>query len=264
MSGKKTKKEPAGTALGIDVGGTGIKGGVVDLAQGTLVSDRFRLATPQPALPDAVASTIGEIAGHFEFDGPAGVDFPGVIVDGTVHTAANVDPTWIGTSLAKTVGPLLPGPSVFLNDADAAGLAEVRYGAGRGHRGLVIVVTLGTGIGTALIYNGKLVPNGELGHIEIGGNDAETSASARAREREELSWGKWAKRVSAYLQHMERLLWPELFILGGGVSKKPDKFMPRLTTRTPVVVAELVNNAGIIGAALAAQHALDDAELSAL
>ncbi len=245
----------ARTALGVDVGGTGIKGAVVDLGTGALVGDRHRIPTPQPATPEAVGQTIAEIAQSFSFTGPVGVDFPGVVLDGVVQTAANVDDSWIGTSLPETVGHFLPGPSAYLNDADAAGLAEVTYGAGRGKRGTIIVVTFGTGIGTALIHDGHLVPNAELGHIEIDGADAEIAAAGIAREREDLSWEDWAARASRYLQALEALLWPGLFILGGGISKKPEKWVPHLKTRTPLVMAELKNHAGIVGAALAADEA---------
>lgn len=243
------------TAFGIDIGGTGIKGGVVDLRGGILIGERFRLPTPQPATPQAVAETAGKVAANFDYNGPFGVDFPGVVLNGVVQTAANVDKSWIGTSLKDAMTPQLPGPVTVLNDADAAGLAEARYGAGRGKRGLVIVVTFGTGIGIALINDGKLVPNAELGHIELDGHDAETKAAASARERDGLSWEQWAKRASKYLRHLENLLWPELFILGGGISKKPEKWVPLLRNRTPTVVAQLINNAGIVGAALAASEA---------
>lgn len=243
------------TALGVDVGGTGIKGAVVDLDTGQLITDRHRIPTPSPSTPAAVGATIAEIAQSFGFTGPVGVDFPGVVLDGVVQTAANVDKSWIGTSLPHVVGDLLPGPSVYLNDADAAGLGEAVYGAGHGHMGTVLTVTFGTGIGTAIIHDGVLVPNAELGHIEIGGEDAEWRASALAREREDLSWEEWAGRASRYLQTLEALLWPELIILGGGISKKPHKWVPFLKTRTPLVVAELLNNAGIVGAAHAAWEA---------
>jgi len=246
------------TAFGIDIGGTGIKGGVVDLRGGVLIGDRFRLPTPQPATPGAVAEIAGKVAANFDYSGPFGVDFPGVVLDGVVQTAANVDKSWIGTSLKDAMKPQLPGPVTVLNDADAAGLAEARYGAGRGRRGLVIVVTFGTGIGIALVNDGKLVPNAELGHIELDGHDAETKAAASARERDGLSWEQWAKRASKYLRVLENLLWPELFILGGGISKKPEKWVPLLRNRTPTVVAQLINNAGIVGAALAASEAGED------
>lgn len=250
MSGERT-------ALGVDVGGTGIKGAVVDLDTGKLITDRNRIPTPVPATPQAVGETIAEIALSFGFTGPVGVDFPGVVLEGVVQTAANVDKSWIGTSLPKTVGHLLPGPSTYLNDADAAGLGEAVYGAGHGRQGTVLMVTFGTGIGTAIIHDGVLVPNAELGHIEIAGEDAELRASAAAREREDLTWDQWAGRASRYLRTLEALLWPELIILGGGVSKKPHKWVPLLDTRTPLVVAELANNAGIVGAALAAWQAAD-------
>ncbi len=240
------------TAFGIDIGGTGIKGGVVDLRGGVLVGERYRLDTPQPSTPQAIATTAGKIAAHFDYQGPFGVAFPGVILDGVVKTAANVDKGWIDTSLKNAMEPELPGPVTVLNDADAAGLAEARYGAGRGVKGLVIVVTFGTGIGIALVHNGALIRNAELGHLEIDGQDAEVKAAASSRERDGLSWEQWAKRASKYLRTVENLLWPELFILGGGISKKPEKWVPLLKNRTPLVVAQLINNAGIVGAALAA------------
>jgi polyphosphate glucokinase len=247
--------ERTGNAFGIDIGGTGIKGGIVDLATGTLVGDRFRLDTPRPATPGAVADTVAKVAGAFEYQGPIGVDFPGVVLNGVVQTAANVDPSWKGTDLVKIMSPKLPGPVTALNDADAAGLAEVRYGAGRGHDGVVIMVTFGTGIGIAIIHNGQLIPNCELGHMELDGHDAETKAAASAKERDGLNWEQWSKRASKYLSALENVMWPELFILGGGISKKPDKWVPLLKCRTPLVVAQLVNNAGIVGAALAAHEA---------
>ncbi|HET8589467.1 MAG TPA: ROK family protein [Nakamurella sp.] len=241
--------------FGIDIGGTGIKGALVDLRDGSLASDRFRLDTPRPSTPPAVAQTAGLVAGNVDYSGPVGVTFPGVVMHGTVLTAANVDESWVGTSLVETVGPLQPGPVTALNDADAAGLAEVRYGAGEKQSGLVIMVTLGTGIGTALIHDGILVPNAELGHMEVDGHDAETRASVAARERRGMTWEQWARKVQKYLRRLEDLLWPELFILGGGVSKKPDKWFGLIETRTPKVIATLANNAGIVGAALAAAEA---------
>jgi polyphosphate glucokinase len=250
-------------AFGIDIGGTGMKGGIVDLRGGVLVSQRFRLDTPQPATPQAIAETAGRVAANFDYTGPFGVAFPGVVLHGVVKTAANVDKAWIDTSLQHAIEPELPGPVTVLNDADAAGLAEATYGAGRGVRGLVIVVTFGTGIGIALINDGKLVPNAELGHLELDGFDAESKAAASARERDGLSWEQWAKRASKYLRHLENLLWPELFVLGGGISKKPDKWVPLLRNRTPLVVAQLINNAGIVGAALAAKEAEQGRQLGA-
>ena len=250
-------------AFGIDIGGTGMKGGIVDLRGGVLVGERFRLDTPQPSTPQAVAETAGNVAAHFDYAGPFGVAFPGVVLHGVVKTAANVDKGWIDTSLQKAMEPKLPGPVTVLNDADAAGLAEATYGAGRGLRGLIIVVTFGTGIGIALINDGKLVPNAELGHLELDGFDAESKAAASARERDGLSWEGWAKRASKYLRHLENLLWPELFVLGGGISKKPEKWVPLLKNRTPLVVAQLINNAGIVGAALAASQAQKGLKLGA-
>ncbi len=250
-------------AFGIDIGGTGMKGGIVDLRGGVLMGDRFRLDTPQPSTPQAVAETAEKVAAHFDFAGPFGVAFPGVVLHGVVKTAANVDKEWIDTSLQAAMEPKLPGPVTVLNDADAAGLAEATYGAGRGLRGLIIVVTFGTGIGIALVNDGKLVPNAELGHLELDGFDAESRAAASARERDGLSWEQWAKRASKYLRHLENLLWPELFILGGGISKKPEKWVPLLKNRTPLVVAQLINNAGIVGAALAASQAQKGIELGA-
>lgn len=246
----------SGLAMGIDIGGSGIKGGVVDLAAGELVGERFRLDTPRPATPAAVGDTLVTVSRHFEgFAGPVGVDYPGVVVDGVALTAANMDPAWIGTPFAGLVGDRLPGPASYLNDADAAGLAEVRFGAGRGRTGLIAVITFGTGIGVALIHQGQLVPNAELGHLEMNGRDAETQAAASARTREGLDFDVWAGRVSQYLRTFEGLLWPELFILGGGISKKAKLWMPLLECRTPCVPAELKNEAGIVGAALFAAEA---------
>jgi polyphosphate glucokinase len=245
--------DQAKIVLGIDIGGTGIKGGLVDLETGNLVSERFRLDTPETSTPDAVADTVAAVAAHFDHRGTSGVTFPGVIRGGRAMTAANLDKKWVGVSLTDIVGSRLAGPAVFVNDADAAGLAEVVYGAGRGHRGLVMMVTFGTGIGTALIHDGRLIPNAELGHIEIDGRDAESHAAASARKRDDLTWEHWAKRASKYLRTVERLLWPEMFILGGGISKQPENWLAYIECDTPFVVAELINNAGIVGAALVSQ-----------
>lgn len=246
--------DPTSRVLGVDIGGTGIKGGLVDLSTGKIDGERFRLDTPEGATPEAVADTVEQIAEHFKHTGPVGITFPGVVEDGVVKTAANVDPSWIGASLNDTIGVRLPGNEVFVNDADAAGLAEVRYGVGQGHRGVVVLITFGTGIGSAVIHNGQLVPNSEFGHIEIDGQKAEKGAAASAIKREGLSWEEWAKRASRYLQTLEDLVWPELFILGGGISKKPDNWLPLLENRTPLVIAELRNSAGIVGAALVAHE----------
>lgn len=248
---------PRKQAFGIDVGGSGIKGALVDISKGELLSERFRLDTPQPSTPEAVARACGEVAANVRYTGPVGLDFPGVVRGGVVLTAANVDKNWIGTSLVGVTEPFLPGPVTALNDADAAGLAEARFGAGKGHRGLVLMITLGTGIGTALVHDGRLIPNAELGHIEIDGHDAESRAAASVRERKDLSWEDWAKRVEKYLRTLEKLLWPELIILGGGVSKKADKWLPMVRTETELAVATMLNNAGIIGSALAAVEGVE-------
>jgi polyphosphate glucokinase len=238
-------------ALGIDIGGTGIKGAVVDTKRGRLVTDRLRLLTPQPATPDAVADVVGEVARHFDWDGPIGCTFPGVVKGGTVHTAANLDPSWIHLPAADVFAKATGCPVTMVNDADAAGEAEARFGAAKDQVGLVVAITLGTGIGTALVVGGQLVPNAELGHLPLRGGDAEHWAANSVREREELGWEEWAGRVDEYLHLVEDLLWPDLFILGGGVSKQSDQFVPFLTCRTPVVPAALRNQAGIVGGALA-------------
>ncbi|MFG6191389.1 polyphosphate--glucose phosphotransferase [Nonomuraea sp. JJY05] len=235
--------------LGIDIGGSGIKGAPVDIEAGELVQERLRIPTPQPSKPDEVAEAVAEIVKHFGWNGPVGVTFPGVVKDGVVLTAANVDHSWIGVDAAK-----LFGGATVLNDADAAGVAEVTYGRGRGERGTVLVLTFGTGIGSALFTEGTLVPNTELGHLELHGKDAEHRASARAREEHELSWEKWAERVEEYLRHVEMLLSPSLIVIGGGASRKAEKFLPHVHIDTPVVPAALQNEAGIIGAALAASR----------
>lgn len=244
--------------IGIDFGGTGTKGGIVDLDTGGLVGERFRIATPRPATPEAVAEVVGLIVAELQSrpeapapGSPVGIVFPAIIKDGVALSAANIDASWIGTDVDALMAERLGRPVEALNDADAAGLAEAVYGAGRGVKGLVAVITLGTGIGSALILNGQLVPNAELGHLEIDGHDAETRASAAAREREDLPWKKWAtKRLQRYFSHVEFLLSPNLFIVGGGVSKNADRFLPYLQLRTPVAVAQLRNNAGIVGAVL--------------
>jgi polyphosphate glucokinase len=241
--------------LGVDIGGTGIKAAPVDMTTGTLAAERVKLATPHPAKPDAVADIVRELVAGFGWTGPAGIAFPGVIADGVTRTAANLDPAWIGLD-ARALFSEATGLQVsMINDADAAGLAEMTFGAGAGHQGTVLMLTFGTGIGSALFIDGILVPNTELGHIEIHGQDAETRASEHAKELHELSWGKWAGRVDEYLQHMEALLSPGLFIVGGGISRKSDKFLPLLTGLTaPVVPAAMHNDAGIVGAAMAARR----------
>ncbi|MCU4182977.1 ROK family protein [Acidiferrimicrobium sp. IK] len=241
--------------FGVDIGGSGIKGAVVDLDEGTLVGDRFKVATPQPSTPEAISAVVASVVDHFGWDGPFGATFPGAVTSGVVRTAANVDPGWVGADIEDLFTKVTGQAVIALNDADAAGVAEVTFGAAKGRDGLVVISTLGTGIGTALIHRGVLVPNCELGHLEIDGRDAETKASAAAREREGMSWERWARHLDRYYQTVENLLWPDLFVIGGGVSRKADKFLPLLHLRTPVVAATLRNEAGIVGAALLAAAA---------
>ncbi len=239
--------------LGIDIGGSGIKGAPVDIKKGEMVAERFRIDTPQPSKPKAVAEVVGEIARHFDWQGPVGCTYPGIVQNGVVWSAANVDKEWIGTNGEELFKKTTGCPLLLLNDADAAGIAEFEFGAGRGRDGVVLILTFGTGIGSALFNRGVLVPNTELGHVELRGKDAEERTSDRVRQEKELTWEKWAERVNEYLAHLEALFSPDLFIIGGGVSKKHDKFIPLLSTRATVVPAQFFNDAGIIGAALAAQ-----------
>jgi len=240
------------TILGIDIGGTGIKGAPVDLDKGTLAADRFRIPTPPGGSPGDVAKVVGEIVAHFDTTGPVGCTFPAVMQHGVALTAANVDKSWIGTDAQALFEGEVKRPFVVVNDADAAGIAEVEHGAGRDEPGTIVLITLGTGIGSALFTDGVLVPNTEFGHLEIRGKAAEQRASEKAREDQDLSWDKWAKRVNEVLAHIEALVCPDLFIVGGGVSKKSEKFLPHIDTRADVVPAQLLNQAGIVGAALAA------------
>ncbi len=238
--------------LGIDIGGTGVKAAPVNVATGRLLAERVKLPTPNPAVPDQVAQVVGQLIDHFGWSGPVGITFPGVVSGGIIRTAANLDRAWIGIDAVRFFGDATRQPVTVLNDADAAGLAEMRFGSGKGQQGTVLMLTFGTGIGSALFYNDVLVPNTEFGHIEIHGKDAEARASERAREEGDLSWEKWADRVDTYLDKMEALLSPDLFIIGGGISRKSDKFLPRLTLHARVVPAALHNDAGIVGAAMAA------------
>lgn len=240
---------PAG-GFGVDIGGSGVKGAPVDLNTGDLTAERVRIDTPQPSTPQAVAAAVKVILDDFGWQGPFGCTIPGVVQNGVVRTAANIDKSWIDIDADTLFEEITGRPCHLLNDADAAGVAEARLGAAAGQRGLVLVATMGTGIGTALINEGVLVPNTELGHLELDGRDAETQAAASAKVRDDLSWKAWAKRVSHYLEHVENLLWPDLIVVGGGVSRKHEKWMPLLATRTPVVPATLRNAAGIVGAAL--------------
>jgi polyphosphate glucokinase len=239
--------------FGVDVGGSGIKGGIVDLDTGQLIGDRFKLPTPRPATPPEVAKTIAAVVGEFGWTGPLGVTYPGVVIEGVVQTAANVDKSWIGTNARHVIGAELDGREiVVLNDADAAGLAEERHGAGKDKTGLVILLTFGTGIGSAFIHNGTLVPNTEFGHLDVGGKEAEHRAASSVRDEHGWSYKKWAKQVTKVLVDFENAFWPDLFIAGGGISRKADKWVPLLKNRTPVVAATLQNTAGIVGAAMAA------------
>ena len=242
--------------FGIDFGGSGIKGAPVDLDSGEFAAERTRIETPSGGKPRDVADVVAELVdrGAAE-DAPVGITVPGVVVRGVVRSAANIDKSWIDTDAAKLFGKALDRDVVVVNDADAAGLAEVRFGAARDQAGLVVVTTLGTGIGTALVYDGMLVPNSELGHIEIGGHDAESIAANSVRERKDLSWKKWAELLTDYYRTLERLLSPELFVVGGGVSKHAPKYLPLLGINTRIVPATLRNTAGIVGAAVLAAEA---------
>ncbi len=232
--------------LGIDIGGTGIKAAPVDTTKGTLLTERVKVETPHPAVPDAVAAVVAQHVKNFDWTGPVGITFPGVVVNGVTRTAANLDPAWIGLDARALFSKAAGVPVSLINDADAAGLAEMKFGAGAGYQGTVLMLTFGTGIGSALFRDGILIPNTELGHIEIRGRDAEKRASERAKELHDLSWGKWAGRVDEYLRHVEALTAPDLVIIGGGISRKADKFLPLLTSmRATVVPAAMQNDAGI-------------------
>jgi polyphosphate glucokinase len=240
--------------LGIDVGGSGIKGAPVNLESGQLTADRLRIKTPKKAEPQPVADVVAQIAQAFEWNGPIGIGFPSPIKAGVAMMAANVSEKWIGLNVDQLFTETTGCPCRVGNDADVAGLAEMTFGAGKDRNGTVIMITLGTGIGTAIFTNGSLLPNAEFGHLEIKGRDAETRASDAARQRDDLSWKKYAKRLNKYLVTMERLFWPDLFIIGGGISKESEKFLPLLTLQTEVVTAQFQNEAGIVGAALFGQQ----------
>lgn len=247
-------------ACGIDIGGSGIKGALVDLDTGEFRGDRIRIPTPDPATPEAVAATCADILEQLEVpaDMAVGIAMPAPLHQGIVPFMANLDPSWEGIRAKEMYEAEIGRPVTVLNDADAAGLAEAVFGAAREQKGLIIVTTLGTGIGSAIIYRGVLVPNSELGHLEIDGYDAETRASAAQRVKQDLSWKKWAGRLQRYYSTVEMLFSPDLFVVGGGVSKNSDKFLPLLNLRTPIIPAELRNAAGIVGAAIAAQRAAVD------
>jgi polyphosphate glucokinase len=237
--------------FGIDVGGSGIKGAPIDTATGELLEERVRIKTPQPATPEAIVKTAVEVVSEAGWQGTVGCGFPAVVKDGVLRTAANVDKAAIGFDLRAALQKELDTQVSVVNDADAAGLAEMRWGAGKDQNGVVLMLTLGTGIGTALFVGGRLVPNTELGHIEVRGKDAEHRASDNARKRDDLNWKHYAERLDEYLHRIEDLFWPDLIVVGGGISKKSDKYFPHLTARTKVVRAVMQNNAGIAGAALA-------------
>lgn len=243
------------TGFGVDIGGSGVKGAPVDLDAGEFADERMRIETPQPSTPDAVAKTVAQVVEHFgkhSGTGPVGITVPAVVKAGVVRTAANIDQSWIGADADNLFRNTLRREVHVVNDADAAGVAESRYGAARGSTGLVFVATLGTGIGSALLHDGKLIPNSELGHIELDGKDAELTAAARNREEKDLSWEEYAEALQRYFARIEDLLWPDLIVVGGGVSKRSEKFLPLLHLRAPIVAAQLHNSAGIVGAAITA------------
>ncbi|GAA3746353.1 ROK family protein [Leifsonia bigeumensis] len=240
------------TAVGIDIGGTGIKGAIVDVATGELLTDRMKLPTPAGGKPDDILDTVLALfdeLGEVSDDAPVGVCFPAIVLHGRTMSAANVSKKWIGLEAEKLFEQKLGRDIHFVNDADAAGVAEARYGAARGAKGLTILTTLGTGIGSAMLFDGELIPNSELGHLELDGHDAEHLASTSAKEKEDLSWQDWAKRLQRYYEHLELLFSPDLILVGGGISKSSEEFLPLLDLRTPIRPATLRNNAGIVGAA---------------
>jgi polyphosphate glucokinase len=239
--------------LGIDIGGSGVKGALVDTATGELTTKRYRIATPQPATPKAISNTVVKLVKHFAWKGGLGCGFPAAISKGVVRTASNIDDGWLGIEVSDLFSKATGNPTIVLNDADAAGLAEMKFGAGKNRKGIVFIITVGTGIGTAAFSDGCLFPNMELGHLIMNGKIAEHFVSDAVRKNEELSWKKWSKRFNSYLHEIERLFWPDLIIIGGGASKKQEKFFRYLSTDIQIVPAQLLNEAGIIGAALAAK-----------
>jgi len=254
MTDQPVRDEPVRSApvLGIDIGGSGIKGAPVDLATGELTSKRMRIPTPAKSTPPNVADVVREIVANFADvigDGPIGVTIPAVVTHGMTRTAANIDKSWIDCEAEKIFQDHLGRDVLLVNDADAAGIAEVHYGAAKDHSGLVLLTTLGTGIGTAIVYRGVLVPNSELGHIEVDGHDAESKAASSIKDKERLSFSEWAKRLQRYYDKIEEILWPDLIVIGGGVSKESDKFIPKLNLKADLVPAKLLNTAGIVGAA---------------
>jgi polyphosphate glucokinase len=241
--------------LGIDIGGSGIKGCLVNVENGELETPRFRLPTPEGGKPDEMAEVVQDVVSHFEYKGPVGYGFPSVVLNGVIYSAANIDKSWIGLDAANLFKGFTKCPAYVLNDADAAGIAEMRFGVGKDYpKGVVLMLTLGTGIGSAIFLDGKLVPNLEFGHLEIRGKDAESRASDAVRQQKELSWEKWASRLQEYLSTVEKLIWPDVVVLGGGVSKEWQKFTPFLKLRAKILPAQLLNQAGMIGAALYAHE----------
>ncbi|VAW42795.1 Polyphosphate glucokinase [hydrothermal vent metagenome] len=240
--------------LGIDIGGSGIKGALVDTGKGEMVTDRLRILTPQPSEPQAVMNVLQQIVTHFHYSGPMGVGLPGIVINGVVRSAANIDKSWIGFPGQQAMVEATGCPVMLANDADVAGVAEMRFGAGKGQSGVVMIFTLGTGIGSAMFINGRLIPNTELGHLYLRNQkkDAENQAAGRIREEENLSWEAWGRRLDSYFKHIEFIFSPELIIIGGGVSKKHAKFLPYIDIRVPIVPAMLRNEAGIVGAAVLA------------
>jgi len=244
--------------LGIDVGGSGIKGAIIDTKSGKLLTERYRIPTPSPATPEQVIDVIDQIIKRFEWTGAVGVGFPAVIQNGIAKTAANIDKSFIGTNIESLITSKSNCPVRVVNDADAAGLAEMKFGAGKKNKGVVVLITVGTGLGTVIFTKGKLLPNTELGHIFMSHDrEAELFASDAIRQKLDLSWKQWAIRFDEYLNYIEHLFWPDLFIIGGGVSKSEAKYLQYLTVKTKVMPAQLLNYAGIIGAALAAKKMLD-------
>jgi polyphosphate glucokinase len=247
FGGKTEEKQ----VLGIDIGGSGIKGAIVDVVSGEILTERLRLETPQPSTPQAVIDTIKTLISELKWSGSIGCGFPAVIQHGVAKTAANVDPSWIGTNIEKLISDQLKCNAKVINDADAAGLAEMKFGAGKDINGVVLMLTIGTGIGSALFIDGLLMPNTEFGHLYYKDIVAERYCSDSARKKYELEWDVWSERFNKYLKHLERTLNPDLFIIGGGISKKPEKFLPYLNIDTKIKIAEQQNNAGIVGAAMA-------------
>lgn len=250
LSGVTNERE--GLAFGIDIGGSGMKAAIVDLANGELASERYRIDTPQPATPAAMAHVVVELVEHHEWTGSVGCAFPAVVRNGVVGSAANIDDSWLEVDADKLFTEALGAQVHMINDADAAGLAEVRYGVARDRAGVVMMLTFGTGIGSGLFVDGVLVPNTELGHLELDGHEAESKAAASARKRDDLSWDEWGKRVDRYLDHVEVLFSPDLFVIGGGASKRTEKWLDQVTVSAEIVAAAMENNAGIVGAALIA------------